>query len=103
MITLENLNLKELGAELGVLAVLNERVEDVGFHFTLDPNAIAKTLNISDSTVRRTLKKYVELNIIKMNNEVWANPAVFDGGYFERRAYNAQKNTIKTKITAQPF
>ena len=104
MINLKSLNKTEIGAELGVLLALDEQVEEKGYHFTINPRTLGQALGISDSTVRRTLKKFAELDIIKINNEIWVNPAVFEGGIFEKIAYKKQNNTVKAPLSlAEPF
>ena len=87
--TLEPLDKTALGAELGLLAELEELFNKKGFRFVLNPNEVARKLKLSDSTVRRTLKKFAELNLLKLGDEVRLNPHVFGGllDVFEKLDY----------------
>lgn len=100
MITLQTLTKTELGAELGVLNALEEQKRREGHHFYVNAKIIARAINVSDSTVRRTLKRFVELNIIKINSEIWLNPRVFGGNYFKCRLYDKQVNAAQTPAEA---
>ena len=92
MIDLRTLKIKELGAELGLIAALDKRARTVGLHFRAPSAVLASEIGVSESTIRRTLNDFKLHGILKINSEIWLNPEVFGGGLIAKKRYRNEKN-----------
>ena len=93
MIYIEELKNFKLSVETRLIFALDERAQTFGLHFFVPASTLARDVQSSETTVRRTLNDFKDQGLLKINEEIWLNPDVFSGGNRSyERAYQKQEN-----------